>query len=427
MGDVPSQPPRGPRHGSRRTGLFLDITPLRTSRDFRHLWLGSTVSFLGTQITFVAVPFQVFDLTRSAFAVGLLGLCELVPLLALSLVGGAIADAVDRRRLLLWTDSAMAATSVVLAVNALASRPQLWMLYVLTSVWAGLYAIGSPALRSSTPLLIQRDQLPAAAALQSVGGNAGFVIGPLIGGILIETVGLAGTYGIDVVSYAVSLLAVRAVKPIPPVPREEGEGRVSVLAGIRFLRGRPVLQGSFIVDLIAMIFGMPRALFPALAAQRYGGGAGLLGVLYAAPAVGSLMAAALSGWTGRVRRQGLVVYAAVVAWGVSLVIFGLAEGLVVGVIALAAAGAADMVSGIFRTAILQTAAPQEMQGRLSGVELFVVASGPSVGDLEAGALASLTSLRFSIVFGGVGCVVGVAAMALLLPQFARYDARAPTP
>jgi Transmembrane secretion effector len=277
------------------------------------------------------------------------------------------------------------------------------------------------------PLLIQRDQLPAAAALQSVGGNAGFVVGPLIGGVLIEIVGLAGTYGIDVASYAVSLLAVRAVKPIPPVPREEGESRVSVLDGIRFVRRRPVLQGSFIVDLIAMIFGMPRALFPALAAQRYGGGAGLLGVLYAAPAVGSLMAVALSGWTGRVRSQGLVVYAAVVAWGVSLVVFGLAEGLIVGVIALAIAGAADMVSGIFRTAILQTAAPQEMQGRLSGVELLVVASGSSVGDLEAGALASLTSLRFSIIFGGVGCVVGVAVMALLLPQFARYDARAPTP
>ena len=257
MGDAPSQPPDGPR----RTGVFLDVTPLRTSRDFRLLWLGSTVSFLGTQITFVAVPFQVFELTRSAFAVGLLGLCELAPLLALSLAGGAIADAVDRRRLLLWTDSAMAATSVLLAANALASRPQLWVLYVLTAVWAGLYAIGSPALRSSTPLLIQRDQLPAAAALQSVGGNAGFVVGPLIGGVLIETVGLAGTYGIDVASYAVSLLAVRAVKPIPPVPREEGESRVSVLDGIRFVRRRPVLQGSFIVDLIAMIFGMPRALF----------------------------------------------------------------------------------------------------------------------------------------------------------------------
>jgi MFS family permease len=426
MGDPPIERPTGRPPERRGRGVLLDIGPLRTSRDFRLLWLGSTISFLGTQITFVAVPFQVFELTRSAFAVGLLGLCELVPLLTLSLVGGAIADQVDRRTLLLWTDAVMATTSILLVVNSVVARPQLWALYALTAVWAALYAIASPALRSATPLLLGRDQLPAAAALQSVGGNAGLVVGPLIGGVLIEAVGLAGTYGIDVATYAMSLAAVRAARPIPPVTGDDAD-RVSVLDGVRFLRGRPVLQGSFIVDLIAMIFGMPRALFPAIAAQTFAGGAGVVGILYAAPAVGSFVAGAFSGWTGRIRRQGVVVYIAVVAWGVSLVVFGIVESLALSVVALAAAGAADMVSGIFRSAILQTAAPQRMQGRLSGVELFVVASGPSLGDVEAGALASLTSLRFSVVFGGVGCVAGVAVMALLLPQFARYDARSPSP
>jgi MFS family permease len=424
MSDSPREPTGGlPR---RRRRVVLDVAPLQTSRDWRLLWIGSTVSFVGTHITFVAVPFQVFDLTGSAFAVGLLGLCELAPLLALSLVGGAVADAVDRRRLLLVTDSAMAATSALLVVNALVADPQVWALYALTSVWAGLYALGSPALRSATPILLSREQFSAAAALQSVGGNVGFVLGPLIGGVLIEAVGLAGTYGIDVATYLASLLAVRAVSPIPP-PRTDDDERVSVLDGIRFLRGRPVLQGSFVVDLVAMIFGMPRALFPAVTAHRFGGSAGILGLLYAGPAIGSLVVAAFSGWASRVRRHGRAVYVAVIVWGAAIALFGVSNALWLALVALVVAGAADMVSGIFRTAILQASAPQAMQGRLSGLELFVVASGPSLGDLEAGALAAMTSLRFSIVLGGLGCIAGVAVMAMLLPQFARYDAQTPTP
>jgi MFS family permease len=416
--------------GSRRrralSRLAIDITPLRESADYRRLWAGNAVSFLGTQITFVAIPFQVFDLTGSTLAVGLLGLCELVPLVALSLLGGAVADRVDRRALLIGTDAALAATSVLLAINARLEHPQLWLIYSLASLSAALFAFGLPALRSTTPLLLPTHQLAAAAALQSVYGNLGFILGPLLSGVLIDYLGLVATYGVDAATYVVSFLAVLMVAPIPP-PVSDEQDRGSVLDGLRFLRGRRVLQGSFYVDLIAMIFGMPKALFPALAAVHFKGGPSTLGLLYAAPAMGALAAAATSGWAGGMRKQGIAVYSAVIAWGTALVVFGLSGSLWLALAALAVAGAADMISGIFRTAILQASAPQHMQGRLSGIELMVVASGPSLGDLEAGAVAALTSLRFSIVSGGLGCLAAVAVMALVLPQFARYDARDPTP
>jgi MFS family permease len=413
----PLEPNAAPRKGLGR--LVVDMRPLRVSRDFRRLWMGAAVSFLGTQITFVAVPFQVYRLTRSTLAVGLVGLCELVPLLVLSLLGGAVADRTDRRSLLIRTDSALAVTSGLLAVNASLPTPRLWAVYLLAGASSALFAFGLPALRSAAPLLLPTDLLPSAAALQSIHGSLGFILGPLLAGALIESLSLGSAYSVDAVTYAFSLALVAVVAPIPPVGGEPSE-RPSVLDGLRFLRGRPVLQGSFYVDIVAMVFGMPRALFPAIATVRFGGGPGVLGLLYAAPAVGSLLAAASSGWAANVTRQGLAVYAAVVAWGVALITFGVADELWFGLTALAAAGAADMVSGVFRTAILQASTPNHMQGRLSGVELLVVASGPALGDLEAGAVAAVTSLRFSVVSGGLGCIAGVAVLALMLPQLARY-------
>jgi hypothetical protein len=413
----PVEPHAAPRKGLGR--LVVDIRPLRVSRDFRLLWIAAAISFLGTQITFVAVPFQVYRLTRSTLAVGLVGLCELVPLLTLSLLGGAVADRTDRRSLLMRTDSALAVTSGLLAFNASFASPRLWLVYVLATASSALFAFGLPALRSSAPILLPTDLLPSAAALQSIYGSLGFIIGPLLAGVVIETLSLGWAYSADAATYFCSLLLVVAVRPIPPVDSTPSK-RPSVLDGIRFLRGRPVLQGSFYVDIVAMVFGMPRALFPAIAAVRFGGGPGILGLLYAAPAVGSFLAAASSGWAANVGRQGLAVYAAVIAWGAALIAFGVADDLWLGLAALAVAGAADMVSGVFRTAILQASAPTHMQGRISGVELLVVASGPALGDLEAGAVAAVTSLRFSVVSGGLGCIAGVAVLALMLPQFARY-------
>jgi MFS family permease len=414
------------RHAGQRkrwSRIAIDLRPLRTSRDFRLLWIGTAISFLGTQITFVAIPFQVYELTESSLAVGVVGLCELIPLVTLSLLGGAVADRMDRRALLIRTDSALAVTSALLALNAALGSPQLWAIYALAATSAALFAFGLPALRSTAPLLLPAPLLPAAAALHSMHGSLGFILGPLIAGVLIQTLSLEWTYALDATTYVFSLLLVLAVAPIPPLPVDASE-RPSMLDGLRFLRGRPVLQGSFYVDLIAMVFGMPKALFPALAVMRFGGGPSVLGLLYAAPAVGSLLSAVTSGWAGGVRRQGLAVYIAVVAWGAALIVFGFSNSLSLGLAALAAAGAADMISGVFRTAILQASAPDHMQGRLSGVELMVVASGPALGDLEAGAVAAFTGLRFSVVSGGFACIAGVAVMALLLPKFARY--RAPT-
>lgn len=404
----------------------MDVTPLRTSRDYRLLWLGSGISFIGTQLTFVAIPFQVYKITGSTLAVGITALFELIPLLSLSLVGGAIADAVERRKLLLITDSLLAMNSVILALHAASDSPRVWILYALASADAGLYALGSPALRSATPRLLPPEQLPAAAALTGAVQNLGAIAGPMLAGTLIAVIGLPWTFGIDVFSYLASIVCVYLIAPIPPVPDADRVSARSILDGIRFLKGRKVLQGSFVVDINAMVFGMPTALFPAFALQRFGGGPAVVGLLYAAPSAGALLASLVSGWTGRVRKQGLAVYIAVILWGGSLAAFGLSGSLPLAVFFLAVAGGADAVSAIFRHTILQTVAPKHMLGRLSGLELAVVASGPSLGDLEAGAVASLTSLGFAVVSGGFLCIAGVGVMALLMPEFARYDARDPT-
>ena len=422
----PADDQGGARPLSRLRELALDLTPLRESRDFRLIYLGTSISSIGSHITFVAVPFQVFALTHSTLAVGLLGLCDLVPLLTLSIVGGVLADAVDKRRLLLATESVAMACSLGFAANAALGHPQLWAIYVLATINAGTYALGSPALRSATPHLVRTELLPAAAALNHVYYNVGHIGGPVAGGALIASIGLPATFLVDVATFVFALGCMTLMSPIPPSPDVERPTLRSMFDGIRFLKGKPVLQGSFLVDINAMVFGMPNALFPAVAASRFGG-PGTLGLLYAAPAAGSLLVSVTSGWAGRIRRQGLVVYVAVIGWGAAIVAFGLAHVLWLAVAALAIAGGADFVSGIFRTAILQTATPKNMLGRLHGVELAVVASGPSLGDIEAGALAAATSVPFSIVFGGLACIAGVGLMAALMPEFARYDSAHPTP
>ena len=419
-------PSKRPGLGERLRGLALDLAPLRESRDFRLIYGGASVSSIGSHITFVAVPFQVFSLTHSTLAVGLLGLCDLIPLLTLSLLGGVFADTVDKRRLLLITETVAMACSIGFAWNAGLGHPQLWLIYALATVNAGTYALGSPALRSATPHLVRKELLPAAAALNHVYYNIGHIAGPVTGGTLIATIGLRATFLIDVATFAFAIGCMWIMRPIPPSEEAAAPTIRSVLDGVRFLKGRRVLQGSFVVDINAMVFGMPNALFPAVAASRFGGPE-VLGLLYAAPAVGSLLVSVTSGWVGRVRRQGVAVYVSVILWGAALAVFGLSHVLWLALLFLGIAGAADSVSGIFRTAILQTATPAHMLGRLHGVELAVVASGPSIGDIEAGALAAVTSVPFSIVFGGLACIAGVGAMAVLMPEFARYDVTKPTP
>jgi MFS family permease len=400
----------------------IDLSPLRGSRDFRLLFAGQSISEFGGIITFVAVPFQVYDITHNTLAVGLIGLCELVPLLVLPILGGAIADAVERRRMLLIAHVLIALLSGALVVNARLAHPRLWVLYAVSFLAAGAYGLYSPALRAWPARLLPVELLPSAMALEATTYNIAHLAGPAVAGVLIAGVGLAEAYMVDVVTYLVAFGTIVAMRPSPPTAERAGIDLESMKEGLRFLRGKRMLQATFWVDINAMVFGMPMALFPAFALDVLGAGPRVLGLLYAAPAVGSLVAALASGRAKHVRRQGRAIMIAVVCWGAAIAGFGLSTTAWAALLFLVIAGGADMVSGIYRDTVLKTTTPDEMRGRLEGVSLSVVASGPSLGDLEAGALASVTSVPFSIVSGGLACIVGVGVLAAAIPELVRYDA-----
>jgi MFS family permease len=371
-------------------------------------------------VTYVAIPYQVFHLSGSSLLVGLLGLAELGPLLATAFLGGALADAFDRRRLVQLTELALAVASGVLVLNA-ALSPQVWVLFVVAAVMAALDGLQRPSLEALEPRLVDREELPTAAALSSLVLTAGMIGGPALGGGLIAAVGLPATYGLDVATFAVSLGALRLMRAVPPPPDAERPSLRGVAEGFRYARGRPELLGTYGVDMVAMFFGMPNALFPALAAEL-GGGSALLGLLYAAPAVGSLLATATSGWVTRVNRHGAAVCIAAAGWGVGIVVVGLAPGVVLALAGLVVAGFADMVSGIFRGTIWNQTIPDRLRGRLAGIEQVSYSSGPLLGNVEAGVVAAIAGVRASIVSGGVLCIAGVAVAAALLPAFRRYEA-----
>jgi MFS family permease len=399
----------------------IDVAPLKRYRDFRLLWLGQGVSFFGSMITAVALPYQVYHLTGSPFAVGILGLFEIVPVLMLAFVGGALADALDRRRLVQLTELSLALMSAVLVGNALLPHPQAWLLFLAAALMAGLDALQRPSLDALLPRLVSREDITPAAALQSLRSTVGMIAGPALGGVLIASIGLPLTYGVDVVTFGVSLAALYLMRAVPPPPDAHPPSLRGVLEGVHYAFSRKDLLGTYLVDMVAMFFGMPMALFPALATQY--GGARALGMLYAAPAVGSFLATATSGWTKRVHRHGLAIALAATGWGLSVTAFGLAPSLPVALLFLAAAGAADTVSGLFRSAVWNQTIPDRLRGRLAGIELISYSTGPSFGNVEAGIVASLFSVRVSIVSGGILCVAGTLALAVFLPAFLRYDNR----
>ena len=403
--------------------MAIDVRPLRESPQFRRLWIGQAISLIGSHISWVAIPYQVYQLTGSTLAVGLVALCDLIPLATLAIVGGAIADSVDRRRLLLLTEIGLVVVTAGLAVNAALPEPHLWPLYVIAFVATSLWAIGSPALRSLTPRLVPREQFAAASALNSVYSALSHVAGPALSGVLIAAFGLTTTYLIDVGTYAASLVAIWRLAPAPPLPEAARASVRSVLEGFRFVRRNPVIGGIFLLDTNAMIFGMPSALFPALADRRFHAGAEVVGFLYAAPYAGALVAVLLSGWVRHVRRQGLAVGIAASIWGLAIVGVGLAETLALCLVMLAIAGAADNVSAVLRSTIVLDLTPEHMLGRVSGMELAQVAATPALGNLEAGALASFTSVRLSIVSGGIACVAGCVVILAAFPALLRYDSR----
>ena len=400
--------------------LAIDTRPLRT-RDYRLLWIGQTISAFGNMATFVAVPFQLYQLTGSALQVGLLSICDAVPLLLFAAIGGTIADRLDRRKVVLVTDIGLMAATALLAVNAFVGTPQVWALYVLGFVATSFWSLGAPALRAMMPGLVPPDQLAASQALQSIYGQTASIVGPALGGVLIAATGVGWAYVIDGVTFAASLATVLRVAPAPVVGAVAHEALESLREGWRFLRRQPVILGTFALDTNAMVFGMPQALFPAVAAHHFHSGARVVGVLYAAPSAGALLAALGSGWTGHLRRQGVGVAAAIVVWGAAITGFGFANALWLGVAMLAIAGFADESSAILRSTILFANTPDHFRGRMQGFELAQVASTPALGNVEAGVVASLTSLRFSIVSGGIACVVGAVAVLAALPSLFSYD------
>ena len=401
--------------------LAIDTGPLRRHRDFRLLFIGQAVSLAGSMITYVAIPFQVYELTGSTLAVGLLGIVELVPLLVTALVGGALADAHDRRRLVLIADSVLLFLALLLAANALLDDPHVWLLFVIAAGMSGAGGLQRPPLDAMLPRLVPRDELAAASALDGFRGNAAQIAGPALGGLLIATLGLGATYLFDAATFLVSLAALMRMRAVPPPPDAAPPSIARIREGWRYARSRKELIGSYAVDINAMLFGIPVALFPAVA-DRYGGPE-VLGLLYAAEPVGATAFTLVSGWVARVHRHGKAIAISAAAYGAAIVVFGLADSLALALVALAAAGAADMSSGIFRQTLWNQTIPDAMRGRLAGIEQLSYSIGPTLGTARGGALAAVTSVRFSIASGGVACVAGTIVLCALLPRFWRYDAR----
>jgi MFS family permease len=403
-----------------RPRLLVDTGPLRRPGQFRRLWGGYVVSTLGSQLTVVALPYQVFRMTHSSLDVGLIGLAQIVPVFAGALVGGSVADAFDRRRVLLVAQTVMAACSFLLFLNALSSHPALWALYVLGAVSSGFASVDNSGRAAVIAGLLERRELAAGNALWQLLYQFAQIAGPALAGLLLASVSIAATYGVDSLSFVVAMGAVASLGKL--VPGEGGTkfGWRSMFAGLAFLRGRQDIYGTFVIDLDAMILGMPRALFPALGLVRFHGGAQTVGFLYAAPAVGAVVGALLTGWVSQVRRQGRAVLIAVAIWGAAIAGFGLVGNFAVALVLLGLAGAADVISAVFRGTILQTATPDGLRGRLSALHIAVVTGGPRLGDVEAGAVAALAGPQVSVVSGGLGCVAGAVATGVLLPRFAGY-------
>ncbi|MFC8274110.1 MFS transporter [Streptomyces sp. NPDC057271] len=407
-----------------RRRVFADLTPLRTSAHYRRLWFGNTVSWVGQGMTALAVSLQVYEITRSPFSVGLVGLFSLVPLVVFGLYGGAVADTVDRRRLGLASATGSAVLSAALATAAFAGFHQVWFLYAIVALQSVCAALNSPARTSMIPRLLPAEQLRAANALNSMTMTFGTLVGPSLGGLLVGVGGFQTAYLIDAVAFSAALYAMWRLPAM--LPERTGTKRASVLDGLRFLATRPNLRMTFFSDFCAMILAHPRALFPVVAVLWYDGDATTTGLLAAAPAAGALLGGVLSGWQGRIHHHGQAILLAVACWGTAIAVFGLTRNLWLGLLLLALAGYSDTVSMIFRNTMMQVAAPDEMRGRLQGVFIVVVAGGPRLGDFLAGSVADLTSPAVAVTGGGIACVLAIGLLALYGREFRRYDARRPT-
>jgi MFS family permease len=403
--------------------LAVDVGPLRESPGFRRLWIGQSIAYVAWRMMLVLVPVQVYRLTGSTLDVGLVALVQFVPLVVFTIIGGALADTRDRRRLLIGSTVGIALASAAFVVVSAVGRPSVALVFVLGFVAWSSFSLGAGAIRSMTARLVPLEQLPAAAALNGLYNNLGLVVGPAIAGVLITQVGFAATYGISLGGILLSLVAAFRLPPVPPHDDAPRMTLATIADGFRYVRMQHLVLSFFLIDTLAMVLGMPSALFPALAQHVFRDPASV-GYLFAAPAVGAFLVSLFSGWAMRIRRQGRAIVLAVCGWGATITVVGFTHALWIALVFLAVAGAADQVSAIFRSTIVLTVTPDHMRGRLGGIEFAQVASTPSLGNLEAGVVAQLTSLRFSIVSGGIGCIVGTLIVAAMFPILLRYDASA---
>lgn len=416
-------PSRAHRLSVALTGVAVDIGALRESKPFRRLTAGQLVSLIGRQITTVAVPYQVYTMTGSPVLVGLLGVAQVVPLISVSLGGGSIADRVDRRRLLLVTQALLALCSLALLLGALAHPPVVFV-FAVVALASSVAALDSPTRTAMVPNLVSPERLAGALSLNIAMFQTTLVAGPALGGIVIAHLGLAGAYLVDVASFAASMLAVWLLPAQPPRSTAREPMIAALRRGFAFIRRRRVILGSYAMDLSAMIFGLPRAVFPVLAATTFHSGAEGLGYLYAAPGVGAVLAALSSGWLSRSSRLGRVVVVSIAVWAVAIIAFGFVTALWIGLLWLAVAGAADSISAVCRNTIQQTLTPDELRGRLTVTYFMVVVGGPFIGDFEAGLVAGTTSAQVSVVSGGVLSLIGLVAAAVAFPQVWNYRGRA---
>ena len=399
--------------------VSIDLTPLKKYRDFRNLWASGLVSYLGSMITYVAIPFQIKNMTHSYLAVGLSGAIELAPLIVFGLYGGVLADAVDRKKMLWATEAALMILTGTLLINSLQKEPSLILIYVVTGLFAAVDGLQRPSAGAILPRIVGHQDLPSASALMSLRFQFGVIIGPTIGGVIISSFSVSTGFTVDIISFAMSLLFLSRIGSVPVSDQQEKPSLAGLFVGLRYALSRQDLLGTYLIDLAAMFLAMPSALFPFWADHLHAPWA--LGFLYSAGVVGAFFVTVTSGWINTYRFHGRAIIFAAVGWGIAITLAGLMHSLPLVLLFLALAGASDMVSGLFRSAIWNQTIPDELRGRLAGIELLSYSVGPLAGQLRAASVASVTSLSFSVTSGGVMCVFAVVLLASFLPKLRKYD------
>ena len=397
----------------------IDLTPLKKYPDFRNLWTAGLISYFGSMITFVALPFQLKELTGSYLAVGLLGAVEVIPLIAFGLYGGVLADSVDRKKMVWATEAGALILVAILLGNSLLDNPSIAVIYIVAALFAVVNGLQRPSMDAMLPRLVSHEDLPAASALLSLRWQLGVIVGPTIGGIIFSTFSITVGFGLDIATYLVSLAFLARVRAIPPIKEAEKPSLAALFDGVKYAFRRKDLLGTYIIDLAAMTLAMPMALYPFWADELQAPWA--LGMFYAAITVGSVVVTLTSGWIRTYRFHGRAVILAAMGWGLAIAASGLSNSLIIVLFCLTVAGASDMVSALFRGAIWNQTIPDELRGRLAGIELLSYSVGPLLGQLRAASVASATTLSFSVTSGGLMCVVVVAFLALFLPKMWKYD------